>query len=554
MSRYSTALVIACCAALSSIEAAGYVVEDVRIQVAPTRSVFAEDEPAQLAVTLVNTAREDRYLGVSTVADHERAQKKTVLRTGEVVSEVDGVPGYFHIGHFSAYRIRIAGGGYSDHFRGTPLRLAPRSKTTYRIDIPSIDNTGVERWTGRFRVFSRFAISRTADGDRTLANGPETSFLVVDRADLAESVAVIEDALAGASKKLHEVESAVRTVADNPLPEYAGLIADAIRHPWPFEHRFDWTLWHAGRNFVAPEIYEAAVREAKRPAIGTSYAALVYETIYRNRAFLRHADILEVVGNPRLTEAAFTSDRNAPRNGFYATVLLGLVAERTDMRLLAEMFARFIVVGVEHDLCHATIVNRRLVHVHEAFSRHPDASRDALRAILPLGLEPGGYEPWARDFLGGRIPHPLAFSAESLAATKDTASVPILEQYANSTTVRSIQTEVPSLLAQIDGPEAMKALRRLGPRTIRERATLGDPAAVDSLLGDGRLWFDRNHCGRIDTNAGDFELVYSILHPDEEPWALEPDGPGILAEWKARREEFVAAFIDKYGFHPDLIP
>jgi hypothetical protein len=514
-----------------------HTIEGVQVSVVPAKPFFQHDEPAYLVVTAHNILKEDRFVGVSGHKTRKNGPKTIVEIDGKSI-EVRGVPGYLHVDHFAAFDMRICGNGYSDRYHGDPLLLAPDATASFRVVIPAF----ADRPTGHFPVFSRFAVSRVAGGKLTIANGPETSLLVVHEKRLANAVSTLKDALSGAAKKRHEVEGAVRAIADNPLPEHAGLIVRAIRHKWPFKHGFDWTLWYAAEKFVSPQVYEVAVAEAKKPN-GTTVDYLG-KTIYRNRAYLQRKDVLAIL------------ESQSPRGGFYETVFLSLVAKASDMSKLADMCARFIPAWIGHDICHATMPDRRLETIHKAFLQYPDASRKALRPVLRLGMKPGEHKPWTHAFSVGNVPRPLVFFGKWLAELKDTESVPTLEHYAKTPLVgvsNSMQREAPSLIAQIDGTEAMKSLRRLGARALRERAKLGDPVAIDALLSDGRLisFTMRGGCGN-DNNYGQFLLAYSILRPDREPSLTAlGDGTALVAEWKRRRKEFIDAFIKKYGFHPD---
>jgi hypothetical protein len=463
--------------------------------------------------------------------------------------EVAGLPCYLHIGEDYGWSGEFNGAGYNDEYR-TSTELNPGDHLSFRIVVPAFIDTR-ERPTGKLFIFSRFAVSQNPGKAFSIQNGPESSLLIVDMAKLENALKTLKSGLKGQPQNQYEIEAAIRVIADNPLPDLAPIMVSVLNYKWPFREQIQWALWNAAAQFVDSSVYQAAVVEAKNPSIGSVYADLVYKTIYRNRTFLSRKDVLAIVGNRKLDEEIFGINDNLfgvpNNNGFYPTIFLALVSKQEDMEKLADFCSRFIPVRISHDPCHAHIPDRRLTPIREAFLRYPESAKEALRKVLKLGAQPGQFKPWAHEFSNGLTPRPLTLFGEWLAELKDTQSIPILEDYARERplpfTPRIMMPEAPSFIAKIDGPDAMKALRRLNSKGVR--AKLGDPAAIDSILREARSSSDNPGQGyRL------LSLVFSILEPTRE-FSVGDTGSAIEEQWKMRRAEFVKKFIQKYGFDPD---
>jgi hypothetical protein len=169
-------------------------------------------------------------------------------------------------------------------------------------------------------------------------------------------------------------------------------------------------------------------------------------------------------------------------------------------------------------------------------------------------MVPSEFAPWRHEFGIGNVPRPLIVFGEWLAELKDAGSIPVLEHYAKTSLVpvsNTMQRRAPSLIAQIDGGKAIRALRRLGSRGLRDRVRLGDPVAIDAALQQARALYG-SRWDDTGESYGLFSLIYSVLMPGEKPTAKAiGDGSSIEALWKKLRQEFVDAFIRKYGFDPD---
>ena len=518
--------------------------------------VFGENEPVKVVVRAHNTTNEARFLGVSKPRESDGVQMKTIVQIDGNQVEVNGIPCYIHVQNDTGWDARICQAGYSDHYRGIPLLLSSGEMATFEIDVPNLSSKS-DRTTGKFFIFSRFSVAKTTETLPVIANGPAASFLIVDANKATDAAAKLTNALNGLKTDEDQIVRSVITIRENPIPEYSDLIVKVIRYNWPFKNRIEIDLWSAAMKFISQDIYDIAVAEAKRPDIDKSAAQNIYSTIWRNQKYLRREDVLTIIDNPRLNEDNFLNfqDFNQSRNnGFYPTLLLSLVATEDDIPRLAEMCSNFMPVRIGHDLAHSSY-NNRLDRLHETFSRYPDASRESLRKALQKGMVPSQFKPWSREFGLGQIPEPLIIIAEWLAEMKDVDSIPIFEYYAEHQLVRvsnTMQSRAPEWIAQIDGPEAMKALRRIGSdrstRGIRERAKLGDPAAIDRLLSRARGLY-----GRPIDDTGEsmslFRFVFAIMEPETKQELIYPDAVEQL--WKEQRPEFVEAFIKKYGFDPD---
>jgi len=487
------------------------VIDGLSMTLAPGKPVFEPTETVYLDVTVTNPADTTRHLGVCPAYKNDEGQKTTELEINGRRRSVGGVPCYVHVQCDVGGDVRLNSNGYSDRYKES-IELESGEKAAFRVAIPAFGPTG------RLAVFSRFAVARTADGPRTIANGPESAVLIVDPDRLGRGVAVLKEALAGKAKKTHEIEDAVRAVADNPAPEYADLIAKVVQHPWPSRKHIEWNLWYAASKYVDPDIYRAAAEEAADPGIDRVAAKLVYETLYRNRRFLAIEDVRALLNNPRMQSVDFVSSN---RNGYLAARVAAVVAGPEELAKLA----RFVPSQVSHDFAHHYAVDRRIEPIREAFlnPKHSETAADIMRDRLD------------------RTSH-LPF-AEWLAELKDIRSIPILERYGQRENAAKHPAEyyaAPSLIAQIDGTEAMLALRRLGRSAVRQRAKLGDPNAIDEVL---------EHADDLAQN----ELYW---HEYVTRWmAPVPELTAGGVNWKKSRSPFIRDFKAKYGFHPDqLLP
>ncbi len=531
------------------------VIDGLKVTVAPGKPWFDPEDEVYIRVGVQNTADAKRYLWIAPPAGpttFDDAQKSTVLELNGQRKEVEGLPCYIHLAADLRWDVRLNENGYSDHYQ-TPVEMDSGDELSFRIGIPPFGDNR-KRPTGKLFIFSRFAVSTASAGPPTPMNGPESSMLIIDRGKLTNAVEVLKKGLGTPPKYAYEIESAVRAIADNPLPEHAPLILSAINYEWPFRSQIQWTLWFAASQYVDPSIYKAAVEKAEDPGFGAGYAELVYRTIYRNIKFLSRKDAHAIVANPQLDQADFVGVKDKEyNNGFYPTVLFAMVAEAQDIPKLVDLCARFIPVRIGHDIQHAGLWDRRLVPIRDAFLRYPGPAKEALRVYLRLGTDPS-KSPWAGEFSLGNVPVTLSLFAQWLSELKDTESIPILEVYARKPLVpvsNWMMRNAPALIARIDGTEAMKALRRLDTAATEERAKLGDPAAVDSLLARSRGLYG----SRFDDTGQTFRLlavVFSILEPSVKPASgTLPERAMVEATWQIRRPEYVKRFVEKYGFDPD---
>jgi hypothetical protein len=528
-------------------DTADALLDGLKIVIVPGKPEFKPDELVYLNIAVTNTSDTTRYLGICPVASngvHEDGPGTTEVDVGGRTVEIGGMPCYIHLRGDVSWDVRLNSNGYSDRYTSS-LELEPKAKASFRVIVPARgDNKS--RPTGRINVFSRFAVARKVDGPPENFNGPESSVLLVDRAKLDPAVAILKDAMTGKSVNPKVIQDALRIVADHPGAEHVELMIDVLKHPWPASKQMDWTLWYAASKYVHPEIYRAAIAATANPELDGHQ---VYETLLRNRVHLKRTDILKILKNLRLEDEEFTRVNDY---GFYATMLLAMVAQEDDIPLLGDLCGRFIPVGISHDLCHATLPDRRLVPIREAFLRYPITSKVALRKLLRQGMKPGEYPPWAHEFSVGNVPRPLVIAAQWLAALQDTEALSMLEHYATTDLVRvsnTMRQEAPGLIAAIDGTEAIKTLRRIG--ADREAAQLGDPVAIDARLQWARLLHD-HPIDCVGDSASIRRRIYSMMNPGKTP-TLEDigDGTAIEKQWKELRPEFVGAFIMKYGFNPD---
>ncbi len=527
------------------------VIDGLSINVAPGKPQFKPTDRVFVDVTVTNRADTPRYLGISpNTGKHDDGQDSTTVDINGQRRKIGGIPGYAHVRGDVGWNVRLGSNGYSDRYEGA-VEIKPGSRATFQVILPAFGDN-MNRPTGRLTISSRFAVARKSDGPRVYRNGRKSFVLIVDQEKLAQGVATLKEALAGKAKKTHEIENAIHAIADNPAPEHVELVAKVVGHPWPSREHIQWNLWYAASKYVDPAIYKMAVAEANNPKLGVGIASLVYKTIYRNRQHLKRSDALQIVRNPLLQSADFAGTNS---NGFWPTILLATVAQQEDIPLLGELCGKFIPPRIGHDLSHASMPNLGLQPIHAAFMRHPDASRVALRKVLGQGRVPGEFKPWAHEFGIGLVPKSLVLIAKWSAELKDTEAIPLLEHYAKTDLVRvtnSMQSEAPKLIAAIDGPAAIKALRRIGPRGTRERAKLGDPVAIDALIAQARALFASR-----DDDTGEahstFALVFSIMNPNHKVTYRDVrDGMPVELQWKQRRAAFAKVFATKYGFDPEI--
>jgi len=528
------------------------IIDGLSITLTAGKLSFDPNDEVWLDVRVHNTSKDDRYVGVCGTSKYDVCKKSTLVRINGQEEEIAGIPCYVEVSQDMGWDVRICSNGYSDRYKSA-LLLEPNDTLSFRIIVPSFGD-GMDRPTRRFHIVSRFAVSRTAEGRRIIENGPETSLLIIDHQKLADAVQILRNGLSAEPKESHYIEMAIRAIADNPLPENAPLIAKAIRCNWSFTKYIEWNMWFAASQFESPEICEAAVAKAKDPNLGRRYASQVYKALYRNREFLRRADVLALVENPRLGDSTFTEVTaltNFNENGFLPSMLLACVAQQEDIERLAEMCARFLPARAGCDFRPTSLLARRLRAIGQSFMRYPDVSCPALRKVLELGMEPRQFKPWANEFGCGLVPSPIFMVSEWLAQMHDTETIAILEYYARPDRPRVFDrmwSKVPGYIAEIDGPEAITALRRLAPAGFYQRAKLGDPVAIDALLARGRHrrpdddTFESPRC---------LAIVYSILEPDAAAPEYIFDPTEVESLWKERRQAFVQAFTDKYGFDPN---
>jgi hypothetical protein len=514
-----------------------YVIEDVQFSLAPSKPVFEHDEPAVLVVRLHNRSSEKRFLRVSVPRDHERGQKKTVVLIADKQIEAQGIPCYLHVNHFpsfSSFDMRICAAGYSDEYRGQPVPLEPGARASFRIVIPASVESPGKRPTGYFTIFSRFAVSRAPKGKATLANGPETSLLVINHEELTRAVKTLTAALAGDARERDAIEKVVRIIAENPLPEHAGLIARAIQHEWGFRRGIDWTLWLAAEQFVSREIYDVAVAEAKKP--DARRAGRAYPVIFRNRVHLQRKDVLSILNNPLLEDAGF---RGKNLNSFYPVLLLALVAEPADMPRLASMLPR--IRSRAHDWGHPTIRDRKYGLIDKAFLQYPDAAMPPLRKLLEKGLKDVASTGRTRLV----PPRGSLDAVRLLVQMQDEKATDLILAYA------TIYADFTSDFAKIatrhffelDTPAAMRALQNL-PRWygIGERAERGDPSALDIMFERAR----RDALSTCGTGVAEHKKrLVSLL----QKYGCPKDS-NVDLWWQQHRPELVVAFKKKYGFVP----
>jgi hypothetical protein len=512
------------------------------------KPIFGENEPVNLIVNVHNISNEPRYLGVSIPREVENVQMKTLVQFDDRQVDVNGIPCYIHV--LEGLSARICDSGR----KGTPLLISPGEKLTFTIDIPHYTfNYDHVRSTGKFYIYSRFTVYKTTDTTPITSDGPASTFLLIDPNKVAIAAATLKDALNGVKMDASQVRNAVSVISVNPLPQYDELIIKAIQYDWPVKDRFlPGQLWFAASQFISKEIYDVAVAEAKRDNSENSdpnshfifnHYGDCYFTIYRNRKYLRREDILSIIDNSKA------------QNLDYQLTLLSLVATRDDIPRLAEMCTNSLYRDTG-DKDFPDSYRPKQAQIHDAFFRYPDISKVCLRRLLQKEMVLVKTKTWDSRYGNGGLPDPLIV-AEWLAELKDVESIPIFESYANKPRGRTsdeMQSQAPGFIAQIDGPEAMKALRGLETRSssrgVTERAKLGDPVGIDKTIGLALSvvpWQDD-----IGQARHYFQIVLNVMKSRISSIPSgNLDGTEIRNLWAKYRPEFVKDFIAKYGFDPD---